>query len=309
MQNKTTDLDDYYTKQVLNFFQENHIQTFHLVVHGKECPIVPDYAATPDLVVVMGGDGTLLRVARQFVRKDVALIGVNTGSLGFLTRIEADCINEYLPLLLSGQYSVDTRLLLSVKSTTCKDGHCQVLPQEELALNDVVVKNANPSQLCRLQLYVNEVLVAVYDSDGLILSTPSGTTAYTMAAGGPVVSPEVDAISITPICPHSFSAKAVVVPFNKEFRVQSDENNNDIVFALDGFEQGVLKPGESLVIMRANVPFKIINFGQDDEDFYTLLKRKLQWSMNPRAQFQVNKSFNQLTKSSSRQVKGVNPLL
>lgn len=160
---------------------------------------------------------------------------------------------------------------------------------EEVALNDVVVKNANPSQLCRLRLFVNSTLVAVYDSDGLILSTPSGTTAYTMAAGGPVVSPEVDAISITPICPHSFSAKAVVVPFNKEFRVQSDERNQDVVFALDGTESGVLAPGESLLVMRAPIAFQMVRFERADDDFYSLLKRKLQWSMNPRWQSQESK--------------------
>jgi NAD+ kinase len=290
VQNTSTDPDSFFTGQVISFLETHGVKVSHLVVKGKDLPVVPKEAAKPDMVIVMGGDGTLLRAAQQFVRLHVPLLAVNTGSLGFLTRIEASRIAEYLPLLLEEQYSVETRMMLSVKSTTCKDGECHLLPQEQLALNDVVIKNANPSQLCRLKLFVNGKLVAMYDSDGLILSTPSGTTAYTMAAGGPVISPEVDAISITPICPHSFSAKAVVVPFNKEFTVQSDLSNQTIVFALDGLERGVLKPGESLMVTRAKLPFKTVNFSREEEDFYSLLKRKLQWSMNPRAQFQVDKA-------------------
>lgn len=166
--------------------------------------------------------------------------------------------------------------MLSIRSQ--ENGHVV----EDLALNDVVVKNANPSQLCTLRLYVDNTLVAIYDADGLILSTPSGSTAYTMAAGGPVISPEVDAISITPICPHSFSAKAVVVPLNKEFRVESDTKNYDVVYAVDGLECGILKPGQFLTVCRSSITCRMINFERDDDDFYVLLKRKLHWAMNPR---------------------------
>ncbi len=294
VQNMSTDPDSVYANQVLDFFATHGVHVSHLQVMGKDCPEVPPEAANPDMVIVLGGDGTFLRAARKFVLQQVPLVGVNTGALGFLTHIEADHLHAYLELLMEGKYALDPRMMLSIKSSgeggTFKNGLCN----EELALNDVVVKNANPSQLCRLHLFVNDTLVAVYDSDGLILSTPSGTTAYTMAAGGPVISPEVDAISITPICPHSFSAKAVVVPFNKEFRVQSDPKNQEVVFALDGLECGMLKPGESLVVVRAPIPFKMVNFKREDDDFYSLLKRKLQWSMNPRWQSQEARAAAQI---------------
>ncbi len=285
VQNLSTDPQSVYANQVLEYLTHHGVHVSHLQVLGKDCPVVPPAAANPDLVIVLGGDGTFLRAARKFVSQNVPLVGINTGALGFLTHIEADKIRFYLDLLIQGKYSLEPRMMLSIQNSGETGSDVSAL-QEELALNDVVVKNANPSQLCRLHLYVNNAPVAVYDSDGLILSTPSGTTAYTMAAGGPVISPEVDAISITPICPHSFSAKAVVVPFNKEFKIQSDAKNQDVVYALDGLECGVLKPGESLVVVRAAIPFQMVNFEQSENDFYSLLKRKLQWSMNPRWQSQ-----------------------
>jgi NAD+ kinase len=280
VQNLSTDPESFFAQQVLDFFSQHGIRVSLLQVMGKNAPEVSKEAAYPDLVMVLGGDGTFLRAASRFVTQQVPLVGVNTGALGFLAHIEANRLAFYLDLLLRGEYTLEDRVMLSIQS----NGHGTAAPHEILALNDVVIKNANPSQLCRLHLYVNDKLVAVYDSDGLILSTPSGTTAYNMAAGGPVISPEVDAISITPICPHSFSAKAVVVPITKEFRIQSDPKNQDVVFALDGLECGELKPGESLVVVRAGLTFKMLNFQQETDDFYALLKRKLQWSMNPRWQ-------------------------
>jgi len=305
VQNLSTDPDSFYANQVLGFLTQHGIRVSFLQVLGKNCPDVPPEAANPDLVIVLGGDGTLLRAARCFVMQQVPLVGVNTGALGFLAHIEANRLPFYLDLLLNGKYTLDERVMLSIRSYGQGDqkaGSPNV--SEEVALNDVVIKNANPSQLCRLHLYVNDQPVAVYDSDGLILSTPSGTTAYTMAAGGPVISPEVDAISITPICPHSFSAKAVVVPVNKEFRIESDPKNQDVVFALDGLECGVLKPGESLVVVRAEKPFKMVNFEREEDDFYSLLKRKLQWSMNPRWQSQEDRAATRKMEFPSQPASG-----
>lgn len=279
VQNTTTDPDDRCTRKVLDFMAGQNIRVSLLKVAGKECPEVPSEAENPDLVLVVGGDGTFLRAARKFVHNRVPLAGINTGTLGFLTHIDPERLEEFLTLLVGGQYTLEERIMLSIRHPR-QDSECG----EELALNDVVIKNANPSQLCTLRLFVNDTLVAIYDSDGLILSTPTGTTAYTMAAGGPVISPEVEAICITPICPHSFSAKAAVVPANKEFRVESDSKNYDVVYALDGLECGTLKPGESLQVFRSNLSFRMVNFLNSDDDFYVLLKRKLHWSMNPRWQ-------------------------
>ena len=280
VQNVTTDTDDHFTNRAKSFLEQHGVTISHLKVMGKECPDVPPEAAKPDVVMVVGGDGTFLRAARMFVHNNIPLVGINTGTLGFLTHIEAERLEHYLEMLVSGKYSLESRMMLSVKDH--RDGAHQPGELGELALNDVVIKNANPSQLCTLRLYVNDVLVAIYDSDGLILSTPTGTTASTMAAGGPVISPEVEAISVTPICPHSFSAKAVVMPANKDFRIVSDTRNGNVVYALDGLECGTLAAGEAMHVVRSNLSFQMINFEHSDDDFYVLLKRKLHWSMNPR---------------------------
>lgn len=288
VQNQSTDPNNTYANYVLEYFTQHGIRVSHLPVSGKDCPVVPEEAMKPDLVIVLGGDGTFLRAARQFVLHQVPLVGVNTGTLGFLTHIDVSRLTESLELLRTGQYVIEDRVMLATHSQLESAQGVEMLTSENLALNDVVVKNANPSQLCTLRLYVNDALVAVYDADGLILSTPSGSTAYTMAAGGPVISPEVDAISITPICPHSFSAKAVVVPFNKLFRIESDTKNYDVVYALDGLESGFLKPGESLHVFRSPVTCKMVKFSLDVDEFYVLLKRKLHWAMNPRWKSEEN---------------------
>lgn len=277
IQNITTDADSHYCNQALTFFKEHGIRVHLVTVESKDVPVVPEEAQSPDLAVVLGGDGTFLRAAVSFVNQQVALVGVNTGTLGFLTRIEADQMLHYLDLILKEEYEVQERMMLSVDH----HNHAGTV-HGQLALNDVVIKNANPSQLCRLALYINDTRVAVYDADGIILSTPTGTTAYNLSAGGPVLSPEVHAITITPICPHSFSAKAVVVPADKTIRVQSDAKNSEVLFALDGQETGILKPEESLQIFRSPIPLKNVSFRTEGDNFYLLLQRKLDWSINPR---------------------------
>jgi len=281
VQNLTTDPDNLYADQVISFFRLHQVEVSLVTVEEKDFPEIPRSEALqrPDLVIVLGGDGTFLRTARQFIYQQVPLVGVNTGKLGFLTHIDVQRLQEYLLCLLEGRYSLEHRTMLQIDGLDRERGEWNTV-----ALNDVVVKNANPSQLCNLRLYVNEILVAIYDADGLILSTPSGSTAYNLSAGGPVIAPEVDAISITPICPHSFSAKAVVVPLHKAFRVESGHKNEEVIFALDGAEAGMLMPGDSLTVRRSPLCCKMVHFDHKDSDFYNLLKRKLNWALNPRWQ-------------------------
>ena len=220
--NKSTDPDNRFRDQVLDYFTPRGVNVYCISVLTKDVPLIPPEMPTPDLVLVLGGDGTFLRAAECFVECNVPLAGVNTGTLGFLTRIEPASMEEYFDLLLSGTFRIEERVMLAVsprpkKMATTKRVAADTHPR--LALNDVVIKNANPSHLCTLHLFIDENPVAVYDADGIIISTPTGSTAYTMAAGGPVISPEVRAIAITPICPHSFSAKAVVVPVDKTIRI------------------------------------------------------------------------------------------
>lgn len=274
--NLTTDPNNQYRDRVQAFFKAKEITVHYVPVEGKNSPAVPQEAKKPDLVLVLGGDGTFLRASEQFVEAASPIVGINTGTLGFLTTIEASEMDHYLEKLAVGDFKLENRLMLAIKTV----GKSTRQKNPYHALNDVVIKNQNPSQLCTLRLYIQNTLVAVYDADGIIISTPTGTTAYTMAAGGPVMSPDVEAISITPICPHSFSAKAVVVPADKTIRVESHPKNLPVVYAYDGHECGTLAPEEAIEIYRAPKPLQMVHFNEDN--FYVLLHRKLDWSMNPR---------------------------
>jgi NAD+ kinase len=268
VQNVSADRDHLCLNKVTSFFKARGTDDVVCTVGKKDCPDLPPEAGDSQMVVVIGGDGTFLRAARAFAPNQLPMVGVNMGNLGFLTRIDADKIEYYLDSLFLGRYEIESRMLLSFDKG------------RQLALNDLVVKYANPSQMTRLSVFINEQLVAVYDADGLIISTPTGSTAYNLAAGGPVISPEVEAICVTPICPHSLSAKPVVIPADKTVRVESAPTNSyEVVCAADGQESLMLAPGESLIVQRAPMNLQMVRF-----EAYQLLRRKLGWAMNPRSQ-------------------------
>ncbi len=275
--NISTDPSHAFSRRVIDFFEENGIRVYLSTVKNRECPEFTEEAAGSDLVIVIGGDGTVLRTARVFSEKQVPLVGVNAGTLGFLTRIDADQLISYLELLKGGKYELEPRTMLRVRTPLHQNSHTG-----ELALNDVLVKNANPSQMGSFRLFINDTLIADYDADGVIIATPTGSTAYTLSAGGPVISPEVEAIAITPICPHSLSAKPVVVPADKCIRVESLSLNSHLVIAVDGQDTGILNLGDSILVERAPFPMQFVTFRPEEEDFYLLLKNKLHWAMNPR---------------------------
>jgi NAD+ kinase len=238
---------------------------------------------SPDLIIVVGGDGTFLRTAQCYAPAEIPMIGINRGNLGFLTRIETEAIEKYLAQLLAGDFHREERMLLEVR--------CSPLTEHEaplIALNDVVVKTANPSQMSRLDLFIDEFPVACYDADGLIVSTPTGSTAYNLAAGGPVLVPGVSALAITPICPHSLTAKPIVVPASSSVRIEAVTRNiHPIMFSLDGQDPLPLASGESVYIQKSKSALQLLGFDQPEDNFYWLLRKKLQWGSNPRTEIQV----------------------
>jgi NAD+ kinase len=238
---------------------------------------------SPDLIIVVGGDGTFLRSAQCYASQEIPMIGINRGNLGFLTRIETDAIEKYLAQVLAGDFHREQRMLLEVQ--------CSLYADEEapmIALNDVVVKTANPSQMARMQLFIDEFPVASYDADGLIISTPTGSTAYNLAAGGPVLVPGVSALAITPICPHSFTAKPIVVPSTSMIRIEAVKRNiHPIMFSLDGQDPLPLPSGQSIQIQKSSSYLQLLGFDQPEDNFYWLLRQKLQWGSNPRTELRV----------------------
>ncbi|MFM7469637.1 MAG: NAD(+)/NADH kinase [Vampirovibrionales bacterium] len=225
--------------------------------------------ATYDLIVVLGGDGTFLRAAQRLAYLNVPMVGINTGHLGFLTRIEKGRIHEAIRRLCHGDYELESRMMLQLGN--------------HLAINDVVVKSGTASQLSRLSVFLDNKPLATYDADGLIISTPSGSTAYSLAAGGPVVSPELSAVVLTPICPHSLSAKPIVVPASVLLTVVCEpRHQTPLIATMDGMEVFSIKPNEAIHVSTAPTCLSLVRFSGQASEFYDLLRKKLGWASNPR---------------------------
>ncbi len=215
-----------------------------------------------DFVFVIGGDGTILKAARFYSRYETPIFGINLGRLGFLSQASRDNLAYAVKQILQGNYKVEKRLMLKANNN--------------VALNDFVIKGDLSSRTSRFALQINDKFVCEYLADGIIVSTPTGSTAYGMAAGGPVLAPDVEAIVIVPICPHTFSARPIVVSSSDRIKILSCPNNKYIVSA-DG--QDVFSFTSDLVITKSiySANLALLN----GNDFYTVLRNKLHWGISP----------------------------
>jgi NAD+ kinase len=284
--NQRTDADNGILNQVLAHIHATGAQATVLPLVSKDSPLdapsLPPNGQLPKAVIVLGGDGTFLHAARLFAPYDIPLLGVNTGSLGFLTRVDTTQLAQAINQVLKDQYTLERRLMLQVHVGRVDADS----PALAVALNDVVIKNANPSQLVALQVSLDGRPLANLDADGLIVSTPTGSTAYTLAAGGPILAPALDALALTPICPHSLSLKPLVVPSRHHITVQamakSYERSHRIQCAVDGQAVTELDEGQTLTITVAPFALQMICLQAECEDFYQLIRQKLHWGFNPR---------------------------
>ncbi len=224
-----------------------------------------------DLAVVIGGDGTLLASARAIGARETPILGINLGHLGFLTELRCDEIDDVLAAALAGRAPLERRPLLAVS-------HNDNQPDDQhLALNDVVISSSSAVRLFTLSLYIDAEWVTDYRADGLILSTPTGSTAYSLSAGGPVVVPSVDALLVTPICPHSLSQRPLVLPGTTRIRVVLPEGRprTTVQATMDGQVAFPLLPGESVTVERA--PFSSVLVRRPGRSFFGVLRSKLGW--------------------------------
>lgn len=228
-------------------------------------------ARRASLVVVTGGDGTLLASARAIGPRETPILGINLGHLGFLTELRCEEIDEVLAAALAGRAPLERRPMLSV-------AHNDEEPQDHhLALNDVVVSSTGAVRLFTLSLYIDAEWITDYRADGLILATPTGSTAYSLSAGGSIVTPAVDALLVTPICPHSLSQRPIVLPGTARIRVVVPEIREGISVqvTMDGQISFPLKDGESVTVVRA--PFGARLVRRPGRSFFGVLRSKLGW--------------------------------
>lgn len=229
-------------------------------------PLVMGYLQGFDACCVIGGDGTLLGVAREASRARVPIIGVNRGSLGFLTTFSADEARAHFAELLSGAYQLDHRAMLD----------CSTGPGlHDLALNDVLIKDANSSRLVRLEVFADRELVTDYFCDGLIFSTPTGSTAYNLSAGGPLIHPGAAVVAMTPICPHTLSNRSIIFRQGIKLQVRNCSPGATLLVAMDG--QRNLKVGVDSPV-KISVSRHTLPLAQRlDYSHFAVVRAKLKW--------------------------------
>lgn len=230
-----------------------------------------------DVLLTLGGDGTLLRGARLAGPAGVPVLGCNLGRLGFMTSIPLADLEEAVERVASGDYELDERLALDV---TLERG--ERAPSDEgssgdefYALNDAVVHKSGFARLIRLRVYADGDELGQYSADGIIVSTATGSTAYSLSAGGPILVPGLDAIVTTPICPHTLAVRPVVLPASARITIEVDSEVADIVLTVDGQVGSELHSGDRVIAQRAAEPVRLIRF--KGQTFFSVLRHKLRW--------------------------------
>jgi len=240
--------------------------------HLQRLATLDEIGQEADLVVVVGGDGSLLSAARTLAQYDTPVLGVNRGRLGFLTDIMPDDIATQIPAVLEGDFERESRFLLGVDVR--RDG--QVAGHGD-ALNDIVVNSGTSAQMIEFELYINETFVYRQRADGLIVSTPTGSTAYSLSGGGPIMHPTLDAIVLVPMFPHALSSRPIVVDGNSEIRVDIlSRNRIRPPVTCDGQVNVKARPGDSVHIHKH--PHQLSLLHPRGHSFYASCRDKLRWS-------------------------------
>ncbi len=222
-----------------------------------------------DLLMSFGGDGTLLRAARAVGPREIPILGVNLGRVGFLTTATPDTMVSTLGAFTRGEYTLEARKAL----TSIIDGDEE---HADIALNDVVVHKAGVARVIQLCVDVDDEPIGQYSVDGIIIATPTGSTAYSLSAGGPVVVPGVDALVVTAICPHTLAVRPIVVPGDATITVaQAEPYNDSVLVSLDGQVETPLEPGQRIQIRNANFAINLVRLERDG--FFARVHEKLQW--------------------------------
>lgn len=229
-----------------------------------------------DLLITLGGDGTILTAAHAVGRSGVPVLGVKFGGLGFLAEVAAEEFFPAMERILRGEYSVHERMALEARVTG--------MPQPFFALNDVVVDKGKQSRVVRLQVTINGDFLNTYIGDGVIIATPTGSTAYSLAAGGPIMTPEMHAMLITPICPHSLGARPVVVPETSVIVIEHVLGQEPVTISADGQFIGQLGDGQHLEVRKADFSMKLVRCPALRGSFYDTLRSKLNWGEDVRHQ-------------------------
>ena len=242
-------------------------------IGGTGLPVLaaPEIGGQCGLAIVLGGDGTLISVARQLAPYGVPIVGINHGRLGFLTDLSEGTVHDLLPRLLAGEYHEEARALISAEISTDAG-------VEHFAMNDVVVNRGTTASLVDLEISLNERFAYGFRADGVIVATPTGSTAYALSAGGPILAPTVNAFTLAPIAPHALTMRPIVVADDSVIRI-TVARAREAVASIDGHHSMPLAEGDSVLLRRATTNVRL--WHPLEYDYYHTLRHKLGWTETP----------------------------
>jgi len=257
-------------KQVVAFL---HKERVHVVVENDKAKELNAPALSTvdpkeiEFLIAMGGDGSILRVAHACTGLNAAIVGINLGHLGFMADIQIADIVICLKDLIQGKFSVQKRIMIE---GSAPNGN------SFFAINDCVLHRARNPSLVEIAIYIGGRYLNTFEADGMIVATPNGSTAYSLAAGGPILSPEIEAFVLTPICPHTISNRPIVLTPHLDLKIKYISKNRPIEVVTDGLSRFELKTGETITLKQSPKKFKLVHF--DRMDFFATLRSKLGWS-------------------------------
>ncbi|WP_300457283.1 NAD(+)/NADH kinase [Desulfobacula sp.] len=245
---------------------------------GNQCIVIDiqrsDLSDIPDdllCLVILGGDGTFLSVARFIEDRNIPLMGVKFGEVGFLAETTEDNLYQAVTSVMEGKHFIENRTRLDVK--VMRDNE-QIVDVD--VLNDAVINKSALSRLASCAVYLDSTYLTTYRGDGLIIGTPTGSTAYSLAAGGPVVHPSVPSIILTPICPFTLTNRPLLIPDTTKIEIRLEGSPEDMILTLDGQEGFEMDPGDKIYIKKSRNDIQMISF--EDQSYYKVLKTRLKWS-------------------------------
>jgi len=227
-----------------------------------------------DLIIVLGGDGAILRAARTFAASAIPLLGINLGKFGFLAELTTPGFEPALEKALSGEFNVSRRMMLRCRATRSDQAIT-----DSVGLNDVVVSRSALSRLISVKLLIDREELTTYSADGLIISTPTGSTAHSLAAGGPILTPELEAFIVAPVCPHTLTNRPLVISGDRVLRLRIEDASDSVALTVDGQVYVPLEIGDEVIVERSPQCLHLVDAGV--RTFYQTLHDKLRWGGQP----------------------------
>jgi len=260
-------LKDWFTERGIAVYTEEMASRSSSSQSLQEETSIPD---TVDCVIVLGGDGTLLGAARKVGRYGLPILGINLGGLGFLTEIPSKMLYENIEKLIAGQIAVETRLMLRARVIRDNDEKCSFT-----VLNDVVINKGALARIIDLKVSIDGRFLTTFRADGLIISSPTGSTGYNLSAGGPILYPNLEALIVTPICPFTLTHRPIILPDTSVIEIKMGENSEEVTLTFDGQVGFDLKDNDRVIVSKSEEKLKLLK--SPDQDYFDILRTKLKW--------------------------------